>query len=302
MAINTLFYSIRQGLKNIWRNKMFSIASMATMAACIFMFGIFYILVTNINAMIKDAEEGVAVTVFFQEDITLEEIESVGEGIYNRPEVAKMNYVSAEEAWEYFKTVYFEGDEDKAAGFEEDNPLANSANYEIYLKDVAMQDDLVAYLQTIPEIRSIKESEAVANILTDFNRLISAVSIAIISILLCVAVFLISNTISIGVSVRKDEISIMKLIGATDFLVRAPFIVEGIVIGLIGAIIPLIFLYTGYDRITLYITEKFNFIGSMLKFVHELIVFQTLVPVSLGLGVGIGFIGSIFTLRKHLKV
>jgi cell division transport system permease protein len=121
-------------------------------------------------------------------------------------------------------------------------------------------------------------------------------------ILLCVAVFLISNTVTVGISVRKEEIAIMKLIGASDFLVRAPFIVEGMVIGLIGAFIPLALLYVLYGRIVIYISEKFSFIGSMFSFLPSRTIFEMLVPVAILLGVGIGFIGSTFTIRKHLKV
>ena len=132
--------------------------------------------------------------------------------------------------------------------------------------------------------------------------MIGYISAGIIIILLGVAVFLISNTITVGISVRREEIGIMKLIGATDYFVRAPFIVEGIVIGLIGAAIPLGILYVLYEKIIIYITEKFNFIGSMISFLPVETVYETLLPVALILGVGIGFVGSRITIRKHLKV
>lgn len=302
VRINTLFYSFKQGIKNIWRNKMFSLASIATMAACIFMFGLFYILVSNFTSMVKDAEEGVAVTVFFNEGISDEQIQQIGDQIRSRAEVAKCDYLSADEAWENFKKVYFEGHEDLAEGFAQDNPLANSASYQIYLNDVSMQESLVTYLQSLDGVREVNQSEAVANTLTDFNKLIGYVSAGIILILLGVAVFLISNTVTVGISVRREEIAIMKLIGATDFLVRAPFIVEGIVIGLVGAAIPLALLYFMYDRIIIYISQKFSFIGSMMSFISTKTVFHTLIPVALLLGVGIGFFGSMITIRKHLKV
>lgn len=302
VRINTLFYSFKQGIKNIWRNKMFSLASIATMAACIFMFGLFYVIVSNFTSMVKDAEEGVAVTVFFDEGISDEQIQQIGDQIRSRAEVAKCDYLSADEAWENFKKVYFEGHEDLAEGFAQDNPLANSASYQIYLNDVSMQESLVTYLQSLDGVREVNQSEAVANTLTDFNKLIGYVSAGIILILLGVAVFLISNTVTVGISVRREEIAIMKLIGATDFLVRAPFIVEGIVIGLVGAAIPLVLLYFMYDRIIIYISQKFSFIGSMMSFISTKTVFHTLIPVALLLGVGIGFFGSMITIRKHLKV
>ena len=301
MRINTFFYSIQQGFKNIVRNSMFSLASMATMSACIFMFGIFYILVFNVNAMVKDAEESVAITVFFDEGVSEERIQEIGKEVAKRTEVREMVFVSAEEAWENFKDIYFEGNEEYAEGFTE-NPLANSANYEIYLNDISQQSTLVKHLETIEEVREVKQSQSVAETLTEFNKILSIVSGGIIMILLCVAVFLINNTVTVGIAVRREEIAIMKLIGATDYLVRAPFIVEGIVIGFIGASAPLGLLYVLYDKVMIYVADKFAFIGSMMEFVSPHVLFQGLVPIGLALGVGIGFFGSAWTIRKHLKV
>ena len=302
MKINTFFYSVKQGFKNIFRNKMFSLASIATMAACIFMFGLFYIIITNFTSTVHSIEKGVSVTVFFDKGLSEGEIKSIGDQIAKRAEVSRMEYVSAEDAWNAFKAVYFEGKEDLAQGFAGDNPLANSAHYQIYLSDVSMQNSLVTYLKTIDGVREVKESAKVANTLTDFNHLVGYVSAGIILILLCVAVFLISNTVTVGISVRREEIAIMKLIGATDYLVRAPFIVEGMFIGLIGATIPLLLLYFMYQKIIVYIADKFNFIGSMINFVPVHTVFKTLIPVAVILSVGIGFLGSRLTIRKHLKV
>lgn len=302
MRISTFFYTIRQGLANIWKNKMFSLASIATMTACIFLFGLFYMIVTNFQSMVRDAEAGVAVTVLFDAGISEQRIEEIGELIDERVEVSHYDYISAEEAWDSFKDIYFEGNEAAAASFAGDNPLANSASYAIYMNDISMQDTLVTYLQSVDGVREVKQSEMVANTLTDFNSLIGYISAGIILILLGVAVFLISNTITVGISVRREEIGIMKLIGATDYFVRAPFVVEGIVIGLIGAAIPLGILYVLYDKVIVYIGEKFRFISSMMKFLSVEEVFHTLVPVALILGVGIGFIGSRITIRKHLRV
>ncbi len=302
MRISTFFYTIKQGLVNIWKNKMFSLASIATMTACIFLFGLFYAIVTNFQAMVKDVEAGVAVTVFFDKDISDQRIEEIGELIGERVEVSHYEFISADEAWENYKEIYFDGNEEAAASFAGDNPLANSASYSIYMNDVSMQGTLVTYLKSIDGIREVKQSEMVANTLTDFNSMIGYISAGIILILLGVAIFLISNTITVGISVRREEIGIMKLIGATDYFVRAPFVVEGIVIGAIGAVIPLGILYVLYQKIVEYIGDKFNFISNMMKFLSVNEVFHTLVPVALILGVGIGFIGSRITIRKHLKV
>lgn len=302
MKISTFGYTIKQGIKNIWINKMFSIASIATMAACIFMFGMFYSIVINFQHVVKDVESGVAITVFFDAGTTQDQIDAIGQEIAMRPEVSSFNYVSAEEAWEEYKLEYFDGDEAAAASFGTDNPLAGESNYEIYMEDISQQSSLVSYLEGLDHVSRVRQSEMVANTLTDFNRLVSIVSAVIILILICVAVFLISNTVRTGIAVRKEEIGIMKVIGATDYFVRAPFIVEGILIGLIGAAIPLIILHAMYGRIIEYVANRFGFLNNLLTFLPVDTVFQILLPVGLILGVGIGYIGSRVTVRKHINV
>lgn len=302
MRLSSIGYTLKQGIANIWRNKMFSLASIATMSACIFLFGLFFSIVTNFQAMVKDAESGVAVTVFFQEGISKEQIEQIGDEIRKRAEVSNCDFLSADDAWKEFKDYYFEGNSEAAEGFADDNPLANSSSYAIYMNDISMQPVLVDYLKGLEGVRDVRHSAAVANTLSDFNSLIGYISVGIILILFLVAIFLISNTVTTGIAVRRDEIGIMKLIGATDYFVRAPFIVEGVLIGLVGAALPLILLYLMYNRIIVYIEEKFSFLSRMISFVPVEGVFRTLVPAALILGVGIGFLGSFITIRKHLHV
>ena len=243
MRFNTIGYCFKQGFKNIWRNKLFSLASMATMAACIFMFGIFFCMVQNFQHFVREAEEGVAVTVLFDEGTTEDEILEIGQGLTKRDGVSEVVYVSADEAWKSYQEKYFEGNPEVAEAFVDDNPLANSSNLEIYMKDISKQDDLVTYIESLDKVRKVNRSDSVASMLTDFNRLVSYVSVAIIGLLLAVAIFLINNTVAIGISVRREEIGIMRLIGAKNSFIKAPFLIEGIVIGLVGAIFPLILLY-----------------------------------------------------------
>ena len=281
---------------------MYSLASMATMAACIFMFGIFYCLVQNINHIVKVAESGVAVTAFFDEGMSEAEILEIGKKIEGRAEVSEMVFVSAEQAWEEYKEVYFSENPQLAEGFADDNPLANSAHYEIYLSDVELQDELVTYMESMEGVRKINQSEDIANILSDFNVLIGYASIAVIGLLLAVSVFLISNTITIGIHSRKEEIGIMKLIGATNAFTRTPFLIEGIAIGLVGGVIPMVLLFFGYSKLIEFVSGEFSLLTGVLQFLPVADVFQTLLPVAMLLSVGIGFFGSFFTTRKHLRV
>ncbi|MGN1171073.1 MAG: permease-like cell division protein FtsX [Lachnospiraceae bacterium] len=298
MRISTLFYTLKQGFVNIVRNKWFSLASIATISACLFLFGLFYAIVANFQHIVKTAEEGVSVTVFFDEGISDERIQEIGEMIQKRVEVREVEFHSADEVWEDFKEEYLGEYTD---GFP-DNPLADSANYAIYLNDVSMQSALVTYLESIDGVRQVNKSEITANMLSGMNVLIGYVSMGIIAILLAVSVFLISNTVMIGISVRKEEINIMKYIGATDFFVRSPFVIEGMLIGLMGTVIPLTAIYYLYTNVVRYIGERFAILSGLMNFLSVEEIFSTLLPVSLGIGVGIGFLGSFVTVRKHLKV
>ena len=298
MRISTLFYTIRQGFRNLFRNKSFTLASIATISSCLFLFGLFYAVITNFQHIVRNAEQVLGVTVFFDEGLEDSRIEEIGQLIAKRPEVASIHFVSADEAWDSFKTDYLREYSD---GFME-NPIPNSANYQINLNDVSMQSALVTYLKSISGVREVNYSEIAATTLTGINALIAYVSIGIIAILLAVSIFLISNTVTIGISVRKEEINIMKYIGATDFFVRSPFVIEGMIIGLIGAGIPLGIIYFLYNTVMDYIVERFPALINFLSFLTVQEVFNVLTPVSLGIGVGIGFLGSIVTVRKHLRV
>lgn len=298
MRISTFFYTLKQGLVNIFRNKWFSLAPVATISACLFLFGLFYAIIVNFQHIVKTAEEGVSVTVFFDEGISDTQIQEIGDLIQKRVEVREVKFYSADEVWESFREDYLG---EYSEGFPE-NPLADSANYEIYLNDVSMQSALVTYLESVDGIRRVNKSEITATTLSGVNALIGYVSVGIIVILLAVSIFLISNTVTIGISVRKEEINIMKYIGATDFFVRSPFVIEGILIGLMGAVVPLVAIYFLYTNVVLYIGDRFQILSGLLSFLPVETIFTTLMPVSAAIGVGIGFLGSFVTVRKHLKV
>ena len=302
MRISTFGYSMKQGVKNIGRNKMFSIASIATMSACIFLFGLFYSIVMNFNYIVDKAEQGVAITVFFNEDATQEQKDKIGEDLKKEDGVLEVNYISAEEAWNKFQDDYFGDSKEAAEGFKNDNPLANSDNYEVYMSDVSKQKQVVSYAEKLDGVRKVNKSDTVAKTLTSVNKLVGIISAAFILILLAVSIFLISNTVTMGITVRREEIAIMKYIGAKDGFVRAPFVFEGLLIGVIGAIIPLVMLYFMYDKAVSYVMTRYSLLNNIVDFLPVMRVYRTLLPVGIALGVGIGFLGSTFTIRKHLKV
>lgn len=315
MKISTFLYTIRQGFVNIFRNKWYSLASVATISACLFLFGIFYCVVTNFQSIVNKAQEGVSVSVFFHHEkdgcpeghlpgeiANDQRLEEIGQLINNRAEVSEVSFISDDEAWMKFASdLYKENFDRYSIGFP-DNPLEGENSYEIFISDVSLQSALVTWLESIPEVRLVNYSSLTADTLSGVNLLIAYVSLGIIVILLAVSVFLISNTVAIGISVRSTEINIMKYVGTTDFFVRAPFVLEGMLIGLMGAAIPLFLIHSLYSHALAYIVSRFEILSRFLAFLEVDEIFNVLIPVSLILGVGIGFMGSITTVKKHLHV
>ena len=275
---------------------------MATVSACIFLFCVFFAIVANLNFVIRNFETKVGITVFFDEGMTDEEIKNLGPTFAASPYVKSVEFTSADEAWNEFKNEYFEGKEELAEGFADDNPLSGSSSYTIFLNDIEKQDEFVAYLESVPGVRQVNYSSDTGSSLKNLNKLISIVSLILVLLLLTVGMFLISNTIAVSAEFRKNEIKIMKLIGATNHMVRAPFLVEGVVIGLIGAAIPLIIVYFLYNKAIMYLQSHFGMLSDLFSFVPIEDIFPYMAAVALLLGVGMGFIVSRITIRKYLKV
>ena len=265
MKIRTFFYSLKQGFVNLKRNILFTLASVGTITACIFLIGLFYAVLTNIQHIVKSAEANVSIEIFFEEEATDEQIADIGEKIKKRAEFGTIRYISPEEAWENYKQQYFADAPELAEGFADDNPLADSDSYKVTLNDVSMQEVFVDFVEGLEGVRKVNYSESTANTLTDFGKMVGFISASIIIILLAVGIFLISNTIMIGIAVRKEEIAIMKLMGAKDAFVRAPFLVEGVVIGLLGAIVPLGALYFVYKKVSVAIFKSEPSLESNIK-------------------------------------
>lgn len=300
MKIRTLLYSFREGFRGIHRNRMFSLASVGTIAACLFIFGLFFFLVSNFENMMKSAEAGVGITVFFEDGLSDGEKKAIGSKIAARKEVRDVIYVSADEAWERYKKTSLKPE--LVETFGDDNPLEGSDSYTVYVKEIEKQNELVNYISTIEGVRKVNSNGSTASSFSAINSLVGIVSITIIGLLLAVAVFLISTTIAMGISVRKEEIFIMRMVGATDFFISAPFVIEGVAIGIIGAAVPLVILYFIYERAVSVLSERFNALVNVLVFIDTKQEFMVLTPLSLAIGIGIGFAGSFFTVRRHIDV
>ena len=250
--------------------------------------------------MVKSAEAGVGITVFFDDGLPDEAKKEIGTKISSRKEVRDVIYISADEAWERYKKNSLKPELIETFG--NDNPLEGSDSYTVYVNEIEKQQELVNYIETIDGVRKVNSNGSTASGFSAINSLVGIISVTIIGLLLAVAVFLISTTIAMGISVRKEEIFIMRMVGATDFFISAPFVIEGVIIGLIGALLPLILLYFIYERAVVVLSERFNTLVNVLVFIDTKEEFMVLTPISLAIGIGIGFVGSFFTVRRHIDV
>ena len=297
--IRTLFYCVKQGFRGTWKNRVYSLASAGTITACLLLLGIFYFVIANFNYVLESAESLVGFTVFFEDNTTEERIMEIKEEIRLRSDVAEVVYISAEEAWENYKKESL--NEELSATFGSDNPLADSASLEVSLADVSRQDAVVRFVQSIPNVRKVNHSESVAESFEGIRTMLWLISVGLIAILMAVAVFLIRTTISIGISVRREEISIMSIIGATDFFIRAPFVVEGAIIGVLGSILPMGILYVVYGEVISTLKEQFESIFTSMNFIDRNIIMHQFIPLALIFSLGLGIIASHVTAKRQIR-
>lgn len=278
---------------------MYSLASIGTITASLFLFGILFFLVVNFQSVVKSAETSVGITIFFDEGISQAKIDAIGDELARREEVKSIEFVSGEETWQKYKEEYLS--EELVESFGDDNPLEDSDSYTIYLHDVASQSSLVEFAENLEGVRKVNYSESIANAFSNVNSIIAIISVAIIVILISVSIFLINSSVTMGVAARKEEISIMKLLGATSGFISGPFVIEGILIGIIGSVIPLFILYLVYGNLLNYISSKYTSIFNVLTFVNSEDIFRILLPIILIIGIGIGFFGSFITVRRQIR-
>jgi len=297
--IRTLFYCLKQGFRGTWKNRVYSLASAGTITACLLLLGIFYFVIANFNHAVERAESLVGFTVFFDENTTEERILEIQEEIRLRSDVAEVIYISAEEAWENYKTDSL--NEELSATFGSDNPLIDSASLEVSLNDVSRQKAVVGFVESIPDVRKVNHSDSIAESFESIKTLLWVISIGLIVILMAVAIFLIRTTISTGINVRKEEISIMSIIGATDFFIRAPFVVEGAIIGILGSILPMGILYVMYGEIVRTIKEQFESVFTSMNFIDRTEIMHQFVPLALVFSLGLGIIASHMTAKRQIR-
>lgn len=301
MSFRTWPYLCRLGFKNLWNHKVYTAASVLTMSACIFLFGIFYIGAMNADSMIRGTEGQIYVAVFFDESAKPEQVEAVGDLIRSRPEVARTEYISAQEAWAGFRDNYF-GDGEVLDGiFEGDNPLAASGHYNVYIGKIEQQQGFVDYAEGLPGVRKVVHSADTVRALLQVKAAASRLARASVGILLLISILLIHNTLSVGIEAQKGKMRVMRLMGAREAFVRVPFLVEGLVMGMAGMCIPLALLFAGYRwgmDLAASVLQIYGGTGSLLPISQ---VFPELVRASVTLGAVTGICGGASVMGKLKK-
>jgi cell division transport system permease protein len=269
--------------------------------ASLFVVSIFYCVVVNLDYVLEEFEHKIGIAVFFDEGVSENEILTLKNQLEARDEVFEVIYVSEEEAWHNFKNNYFKDREDLLAGFNNDNPLRGSSSLQVLFNDISQQSALVNLLNREDIVRHVREAEEVTVIVQNLNDLITYISIALIFILSIISLFIIANTIRLAITLRSKEITIMRYIGAKTSMIRGPFIVEGIIIGLIGGLIPIGIIYYFYDQVVLSITTQFFLLKDFLVFLPVEQLMGQLAPVVLLTGASLGYLGSRMTISRYLK-
>ena len=298
MRYSVLSYLIKEGFRSTFKQKKMTSASIIIMCATMVIFGLFFVIGENVNSVITQIESQQGIQIFIEEDATDEEIETLGSQIRAINGVNRATFVSKEDALNSMKTTL--GDESLFEGWDEENPFP--ASYFVTLTDLSLNEQVQSEILALDNVDEIQSQNTTINRLQSLANGIQITTIIILFLLIIISIFIISYTIKLTVHARRREISIMKYVGATNSFIRGPFIVEGIIIGVISAIITLVVLGVSYNAVMSGIGESvlIQEIGIGLLSFSEM--FYLVLAVYLILGVGIGVLGSTISMRKYLKV
>lgn len=298
MRINSLGYNIRECFKNLWRNRMMSVASVSSVAATLMILGIIFVLIVNISAMTQVAKDQFdTIQVYLDDDLAVSEIEDIGTEIFKLQGVKDVIFEAKEEALEKMKLDWDQN------GYLldglESNPLPNS--YIIVLDDINYANYIVNSIEAYDGIEEVKYYQEVIENIISITDVIRKVGLFIMVVLIAISTFIISNTIKIAVHARRREINIMKYVGATNWFIRGPFLLEGVILGILGAAISSVIIYFAYkysyDAI---MAQFYMFISAYL--IRAQVIIKDVIFLFVIIGAGIGALGSIASLRKYLDV
>lgn len=295
MRFSTWEFYLREAGRSLIRNRFMSLASISTVALSLVILGVFLLGAVNLNNVAGTLENQVEVTAFLDEKLQAEEIAAVTERIKNLDGVREVNYVSKEEALERLKEQFGER-RDLLDSVEKNNPLRNAV--EVCTKTPDDVKTVVQELKAMPAVAKVSFKEEIIDRLFKFTKAIRLVGLAVVILLVGATIFLISNTIRLTVFARRREINIMKLVGATDWFIRWPFVLEGMCLGLVGSLPAAILVARFYRWLTASVYQTLPFIpllppDAVLGRMQLLLV---------GIGILVGAIGSAISMRRFLQV
>ncbi len=297
MRWSTLRYLFKEGIIGLWRNRTMALASIGTIVLCLIILGMSYGVGTNIDYLIEQIETKFGITAYIQEGLTETEIDSLKNQVEKMANVAGVIYISKEEALKNFSAD--NGDESLFEMFKEDNPLP--ASLEITTVDIKDQAQLIERINNLEGIDETIYFQNETKTFINIRNTVNYVCYGILTCLIVVGLLLMSNTIKLTVYIRKREINIMKYVGATDSFIQVPFLIEGMLVGFIGALISILTITFTYDWIREQATNASGVLGE-LSLLPTADIMSPLIPMYLALGIGIGLVGSMFAIHKHLKV
>lgn len=299
MRPSTIKYFVREGLSGLKMNLLMTMASIVAVVACISILSFSYCVGSNLQYMLEQMEDSIGINVFLSGELSGQDIEDMKKEIGKIDHVESVEYISPGDALEDLKKSWG-ADEDIFVGLdEENNPLSHS--FQISLDSIKNQNSVLSALEKVDGIDNVRHGQTETELLMKASRIFSAASVVVMLILGIISVMIIMNTIRISVVNRRVEINIMKYVGATDWFIRWPFVIEGIIIGVVGAIVPMLLGLPIYAKLTSAIYEYLP----MIKFMQFRLtgdVFSFLIPCGLLFGVALGVIGSVTSIRKHLRV
>ena len=298
MKYNILGYLVGEGFSNVFKNKKSTGASLIIMCATMIIFGIFLILGENINHFVDEIKSEQGFQVFIKVDATQEEIETFGEEIRKIPGISTVEFISKEDGLNTMK----ERKKKKKGVLDGFNVEAFKASYLVKVSDLTQSKSIQEQIKQIPNFAKITSSDETVEALINLANGIRIVTGVILLLLIIISIFIIANTIKLTVHARRKEISIMKYVGATNGFIRWPFMVEGIIIGIISALITVVILGFAYNFISDGITQS----GTMSTLGYGLLSFSDMISMLLIIyiimGIGIGAIGSAISMKKYLEV
>ncbi len=291
-------YFMGEAKKNIIRNGLMSVASLFTIVSCLVILGLFMIISLNVDVVTEQIKDQCEIQVFLDMGTSDERVDAIYNEISAMENIKSAELYTKEQMLNEVKVTMFEGREELIESFnDEDNPFSDS--YKIVLNDISLAGETAAALEALDNVESVTNKQDVVNMVLTISKNVRWVTIVIMMLLLLVAVVIISNTVRLTVFNRRKEIGIMKYIGATDKFIRIPFIFEGVLVGLAGAVISFLLMFGGYAFI-LRLIESSSFDLFTLIGLKPVVVWLSVVFVIVGSS--IGMLGSMISMKKYLKV